>query len=275
MASHLVPKNHRPKNTKFYSVTLHPLVLSISALLGTSYTFPLPKKRQRISSLPEVSLIGLLVIATKLYHPFDEDRHPRHARSLADPAALAIDWAAWASAQEDQDARLHPEGTLPRGSEINVTEENVMRMTGEEMDQYMDFYERTFIDEERAKTKSRGLPEQLLDMFPTGRLDGSSPAQYGYKEEEEKEEASKKKTLEAVMGSLKVRPITPDGSDEPVPRIGNFYKCYRKVEDLDGHAKVFHEKVAQHLGVKLETLLLAVRQLERKLIVCKEAKARE
>lgn len=150
-----------------------------------------------------------------------------------------------------------------------------MSMTGEEMDQYMDFYERTFIDEERVKTKSRGLPEQLLDMFPTGRLDGSSPAQHSYKEREDEEEASKKKTLEAVMGSLKLRPITPHDSDEPVPRIGSSYKCYRKVEDLDGYAKVFHEKVAQLVGIKLETLLLAVRQLERKLIVCKAAKAKE
>lgn len=235
----------------------------------------MPTTRQRISSLPEVSLIGLLVLATKLYHPFDEDKIPRHARSLADPAALAIDWAAWASAQKDQDAHLHREGSLPRGSEINVTEEHVMKMTGDEMDQYMDFYGRTFIDEERVKTKSRGLPEQLLDMFPTDRLDGSLPAQYSYKEQEEKEEASKKTTLEAVLGSLKMRPITPDDSDEPVPRIGSLYKCYRKAEDLDGYASIFHEKVAQIAGIKLETLLLAVRQLERKLIVHQAAKAKE
>lgn len=150
-----------------------------------------------------------------------------------------------------------------------------MKLTGEELDQYMDFYERTFIDEERAKTKSRGLPEQLLDMFPTGRLDGSSRAEYSYEEQEEKEEDSRKKTLEAVIGSLKLRPITTDDSDEPVPRIGSFYKRYRKVEDLDGCAKVFHEKVAQIAGIKVETLLLAVGQLERKLIVYQKAKAKE
>ena len=227
----------------------------------------MPKTRQRVSSLPEISLIGFLVLATKLYHPFDGDQNPRHARSLTDPAALTIDWAAWVLVQQDQDARLHPEGSLPRGSEINVTEEDVMKMTGEELDQYMDFYERTFIDEERAKTKSRGLPEQLLDMFPTGRLDGSSPAEYSYKEQEETEEASRKKTLQTVIGSLKLRPIIADDSDESIPRIGSSYKRYRKVEDLDGCAKVFHEKVAQVAGIKVETLLLAVGQLERKLIV--------
>ncbi len=235
----------------------------------------MPKNRQRVSSLPEISLIGFLVIATKLYHPFDGDRNPRHARSLTDPAALTIDWAAWVSAQQDQDARLHPEGNLLRGSEINVTEEDVMKMTGEELDQYMDFYERTFIDEERAKTKSRGLPEQLLDMFPTGRLDGSSPAEYTYKEQEEKEETFREKTLDAVTGSLKLRAITSEDSGDPVPRIGSFYKRYRKVEDLDGCARVFHEKVAQIAGIKVETLLLAVGQLERKLIVYQKAKAKE
>ncbi len=247
----------------------------MSALLGTSFTFPLPTTRQRISSLPEVSLISLLVVATKLYHPFDEDRTPRHARSFADPAALAIDWAAWALAQENQDARLNSAGSLPRGSEIHVTEADVMKMTGEELDQYMDYYERTFIDEERARTKSRGLPEQLLETFPTGRLDGSSPLRYNYKEQERKAQASTKKTLATVMGSLKLRPVTPVKGGEPVHRIGSFYKRYRKVEDLDGYARVFHMKVAQTIGIKLETLLLAVGQLERRLIVHMEAKAKE
>lgn len=150
-----------------------------------------------------------------------------------------------------------------------------MKMTGEQLDQYMDYYERTFIDTERVETKHRGLPQQLLDMFPTGRLDGSSPVQYDHKEQEDKEQASADETSNRVIGSLKLRPITSEDDGESVPRMGSFYKRYRKIEDLEGHARGFHERVAQMMCIKLETLLVAVGQVERKLIVWQEAKMKE
>lgn len=153
-----------------------------------------------------------------------------------------------------------------------------MQMADEQLDQYMDYYERTFVDEPRSETKSRGLPQQLLDMFPTGRLDGSSPTPYNYKEQAKTETLATKKTLQTVMASLKLRPITSEQAEnaESVARIGSFYKRYRGFEELEeGPARLFHEKVAALVGIKVETLLTAVGQLERKLVVWQEKKARE
>ena len=253
---------------------LHPTTLSIADLLNVKFTFPTPDHREKASSLPEITLVSLLVIATKLYHPFNNDAHPRHARSLNDPAALAIDWSAWVTAQRAHTARLNSEGHLAQGSEIKVTEKDVMTMTGEQLDEYMDYYERTFVDETRAETKGRALPKELLDMFPTGRQDGSAPASSTYCDRSKKEEASHREKLAAVMGSLQIRPITSheDGDSETEPMIGDYYKRYRKVEDLEEHAKLFHETVAEAIGIKLETLLVAVGQLERKLIKFQEAR---
>ena len=164
------------------------------------------------------------------------------------------------------------ENHLQRGTEINVTEVDVMEMSGEQLDEYMDYYERTFIDLDRVEQK---LPKDLLDMYPTGRLDGSEPASYSYQEQFAKEQEAVRETLDAVIGSMSLRNVIPKESEEAVRRIGSFYKRYRRAEDLDGDAKVFHEKVAETVGVKLETLVLAVGQMERLLIKWREAKVKE
>ncbi len=252
------------------TVTLHPITLHLANLLSIAFVFPSPGCRQRTSSLPELQLISLLIIATKLYHPFDG--LPRHVPSLADPAALSIDWPSWVQAQKAHNASNTDENHLQRGTEINVTEVDAMKMSGEQLDEYMDYYERTFIDPDRVEQK---LPKELLDMFPTGRLDGSEPASYSYQQQFAKEQEAVEETLDAVIGSMRLRNVISKENEESVRRIGSFYKRYRRAEDLDGYAKVFHEKVAEMIGVKLETLVLAVGQMERLLIKWREAKVKE
>lgn len=148
-------------------------------------------------------------------------------------------------------------------------------MTGEQLDEYMDYYERTFIYTERVESKSRGLPKELLDMFPIGRLDGSSPAHYTCQIQAENEHVAVEQRLKTVMGGMKLRPVASEDSEEPVRRIGSFYKRFRRVEDLEGYAKVLYEKVAEGVGVKVETLVLAVGQNERRLIMWREARVKE
>ena len=145
-------------------------------------------------------------------------------------------------------------------------------MSGEQLDEYMDYYERTFIDPDRIEQK---LPKELLDMFLTGRLDDSELAAYSYQEQFAKEQEAVEEKLDAVIGSMRLRRVISKESEGSVRRIGSLYKRYRRVEDLDGYAKVFHEKVADMVGVKLETLVLAVGQMERLLIKWREAKVKE
>ena len=260
------------------AVALHSQTLRISQLLSLTFDFPLPGSRQQTCSLPEVQLLCLLIIAVKLYHPFDSSI--RHVRSLADPAALTIDWDSWVDGQSSR--KMHATGGthLERGSEIHVTENDVMNMAGEQLDEYMDWYERTFVDESRAEEKSRGLPKQLLDMFPTGRIDGSDPTPYSHDRMAVEEEEAIDKKLNTMMSKLRLRDIISDDAEgsmeisEDSTRIGSFYKRFRKVEDLTPHARAFHEAVAQAIGVRMETLILAVGQVERKLVKWKEAKVK-
>lgn len=260
------------------AVALHSQTLQISQLLSSTFEFPLPGSRQQTSSLPEIQLVSILVIAVKLYHPFDSSI--RHVRSLADPAALTIDWKSWVDVQSSFKKHATGGTHLERGTEISVTEKDVMNMTGEQLDEYMDWYERTFVDESRAEEKSRGLPKQLLDMFPIGRIDGSDPTPYSHDRMAVQEEEAVDKKLNTVMCKLRLRNVISDdpegsmGISEDSTLIGSFYKRYRKVEDLTPHAKVFHEVVAQAIGIGLETLILAVGQMERRLVKWKDAKVK-
>ena len=225
-----------------------------------------------------MQLICLLIIAVKLYHPFDG--LTRHVRSLADSAALKVDWTTWVDAQSSHNGHDTGEPHLERGSEINVTEKAVFDMTDKQLDEYMDWYESTFVDETRMEEKSRGIPKQLLDMFPTGRTDGSSPTPYNYDQIADERQGTIEKRLNVVMGNLRLRSVISDesedldGGHEDSNRIGSFYKRYRKVEDLTPHARAFHEAVAEAVGVRLDTLILAVGQVERKLVKWREAKVR-
>ncbi|KAL9103995.1 MAG: hypothetical protein Q9163_001015 [Psora crenata] len=253
----------------------HRAVCDVAALLSVDFAFPLVGGQQRVSRLPEVFLISLIVIVVKLYHPFDTI--DRFADSASDLAALTVDWASWLQAREQHELRLKDGGHLPRGTEINVTEQDVMKMTGEQLDDYLDWYERTWVDDERAEHKARGLPKQLLDMFPTGRQgDGSSCRAYDYRNEAEKQRKSCDQLILQCTSELHQRNILTDGQEDEgsVNRVGSFYKRYRSVDELTMHARGFHEAAASAVGIKLTTLLVAVRQVERRLIVWRERQLR-
>ena len=235
----------------------------IAELVGIEFSFPGLKGRQRISYLPEVALLCLIVIAVKLYHPFDP--HPRFAVSSEDPASLAMDWEAWFKARQDHGTRLTKEGRLPRGSEINMTEDDVPAMTGEQMDDYLDWFERTWVDDTRAEHKPRGVPNDLLTMFPTGRADGSDPEPYRYGEERDKEEDSKDRRIRETMSQLAVRRILPEKEADSKP-VGAMYKRYRSEEELTEHARAFHEEVAEVAAIELKSLLSAILQVENKIL---------
>ncbi|KAL8753431.1 MAG: hypothetical protein Q9199_005050 [Rusavskia elegans] len=244
-----------------------PAVRRIAKLLDIDFAFPKARPRQRMSSMPEVALVALVVIAVKLYYPFDAiDRHPS---SATDPGVLVLDWDQWCKAQKEYDSRETAGGQLGRGNEIRVEEKDIFNLSNDQMDEYLDWFEKTWVDEERARNHPRGYPEQLLNMFPTGRQDAGPTRSTAQAEYQANDEALEQK-LKTVQGQLKVRKIISDRDARtgrlPVNRIGSYYKRYRKVEELSATARSFHETAAGLVAMKLSSLLVAVMQVEQKLI---------
>lgn len=139
------------------------------------------------------------------------------------------------------------------------------KLTTSQLDEYLDWAESTLIDPEPHR--KGGLPKQLLDMFPTSRLDGSSAKELSFEEEIRTDQVSSELMLESCMKGLKLRSICPEDGEgeEGRRRLGSFYKRYHKAEDLTPSARKFYEAVASLLNVTVNTLLGAVLQVERKL----------
>ena len=212
--------------------------------------------------------MALLVIVVKLYHPFDNV--VRYATSLTEPGAMTIDWDAWCKHQKEFDDRITSGGAIGRGNEMKVVEREVLSMTGDQMDEYLDWFERTWVKEENEEPKKGGLPTQLLDMFPTGRLDGSSAPVIDLEGLADTDRELLDSKVKAVQDSLKFRGVVSrekEGKSKvPVERIGSFYKRYRKEEDLPPQAKTFYEAAANLIGISFSTLFIAVLQTEQKIL---------
>lgn len=92
--------------------------------------------------------MSLVVIATKLFYPFDDTK--RYPNSLNDPAAQVMDWQAWAELQKEFDARGKRGARIGKGFDIEVNEEDVLQMTPIQLDDYMDWYSKMWIDSNKG-----------------------------------------------------------------------------------------------------------------------------
>lgn len=116
------------------------------------------KRKFQHINLPEVQLISLLIIAVKLFYPFDDSlgegegeggvnvdaNVKRYPYSWRDPAAQIMDWKAWMGFQKE----FSDEGGgglgngKAKGKEIGVRAGDVFGMDGRQIDEYLDWYER-------------------------------------------------------------------------------------------------------------------------------------
>lgn len=212
--------------------------------------------------------MGLLVVAVKLYHPFDSSS--RYARSYVDPAILVINWDLWCDLQSKYDARLASNEIIGRGNEMFVKEQDIMKMSDEQLDDYLDWYEKTWHSDVTREPEKGGLPKELLDLFPPGRPDGSSSVETNVEKTSlQAEQISLDQKLRDVRASLERRDVVSEDQQTkttaPVRRVGNFYKRYRKINDLPPQARKFYEAAAALLSVSLSTMLMVVLQIESKL----------
>ena len=221
--------------------------------------------------------MAVLVIVVRLRHPFDNV--VRYAATLADPGVMTIDWDAWCKHQKEFDDRITSEGKIGRGNEMKVVERDVLSMTGDQMDEYLDWFERTWVKDEDQESKKGGFPTGLLDMFPTGRLDGSSAPVIDLQDLANTDREILDDKLKAMQGSLKFRGVVSkekEGKSKVrVERIGSSYKRYRKAEDLPPQAKTFYETAAKLIGISFSTLFTAVQQLEHKVLKYRRKQLKE
>lgn len=215
--------------------------------------------------LPDISLVTILVISVKMLYPFDH--HDQHGRGTA------IDWQRWKDARTAHLHRLTASNRLERGTAIRVTEKEVPHLTEEQIDDYLDWFERTWIDPERLQQIAGGKKDNVLGLFPlssTGDLSLSSNA-FGprMKQEQQSIDSMMRQVVSSMSGTVPRAPAT----SEDTPEAG--YVQYRRQENLSPRARAFHEGVAQIAATRLDTLLVAIFQMEQRLVAWRRTQARD
>jgi RNA polymerase I-specific transcription initiation factor RRN7 len=137
-------------------VEIYASVQNLQKVVDFTYRFPIAsRKRDKHLALPEAQMIALVIVAAKLLFPFDElNRYPTSAQ---DPATQVIDWGHWAHVQKQFEERTAETG---KGKEILVTEMDVFDMTNDQLDEYMDWYENSWLDSRGTETRP-GLYSQF------------------------------------------------------------------------------------------------------------------
>lgn len=229
-------------------------------------------RRRQSSAFPEMQLMSLLVIAVKLLYPFD--RMQRHPRSIQEPGAQVMDWMSWEK-QRQYSARPSPEAGLPRGSEIDVQDIDVFKMSQREMDSYMDWYQKTWVKEDRPGSDDSANKE-LLNMFPVTSL--NPPVDEApLRREQELETAATKKAQNTTRSMQLQEALTDEelaGQQATVNRPGEGYRSYRSEEELPERAKGFFIAAAETACTSVKKLISAVLQSEARIATWKRARRR-
>ncbi|KAF4637295.1 hypothetical protein G7Y89_g796 [Cudoniella acicularis] len=229
-------------------IEIYPAVQRISKILDLDLSYPVPYQRtSKILLYPEVLIMCMIVIAVKLSHPFDDIC--RSPENDSDPTNLKIDWVKWRQVMIERPSRR-----LERGEEIEVTDADVLGMSGGQMDDYLDWYQRTWTDDREPKMAEKGL-----SFFPLPEL---RPRAVESSDQEQTVDLLKKVQQDLVLQ----RPISIEDDDtEDVKRPGELYKRYRVVDDLPENAKVFYDRAARNAGISLKMLVWGVFKLEVRL----------
>ena len=275
---------------------MYPATKTLAGLLEYTFTFSAHEKRQvSATSHPEAQLISLLVVATKLLFPFDSDVVKRYPQRLTEPAAQRLNWTQWLlerSRTDDQETwspwtepqNKHRESrAISRGKEIGITDKDVFNMSESQLDQYMDWYQRTWVKSEVEVEDSPN--KELLGMFPLPNISADAETSEQGDTEHARTEEATLSGIQATLANLKIcRAISNDEAETleaDVVRPGQEYRlCRWIIEDSeDGRVseveQKFFEEAAKISGMGLKSLLLAVKQTERRLSKWLDGKRRD
>lgn len=131
---------------------IYPIVRRLQQLFKFRFKFSSKKKwTLKAENYPEAQLLGLIVVATKLIFPFSNAKG--FPSVPTEPAAQLIDWNLWRAAQKEFESLDKVPGRLPKGQEINVNEGNVFHMTEGQLDDYLDWYQDTWLDQKKGELR--------------------------------------------------------------------------------------------------------------------------
>jgi RNA polymerase I-specific transcription initiation factor RRN7 len=230
----------------------------LAGLLGYDFSMhQINNRRFSVRCLPEAQLIGCLVVCVKLFYPFDNKK--RHPKLPSEPSAVALDWSEWAiQVKAVKDRQRGGRDRLTGEQLANLQEEDILSMHPDQLDQYLDFYDLTFIDDaEIHRTRQNDdFRNAMYYMFPTDGEPGSDLPESVPSEDE-------LETVQSVHSNMTTRTAVHDaGAGKYILRPGQMYQRYKDEQTMPKEAKLFYEEAAGLAGLSMEMLIMAVSATE-------------
>ena len=234
-------------------------VTNLIELLSYKFAMNSPEHiNKRITDNPDVALICLTVIAAKTWYGFDKvKRHPRDAEDIS---ATLPDWDTWKAHLEDL-GKDEKSPKRPKHWELNLDERELYDMSNEDLDLYMDWYERTYYSAEGGTGKGKA-PRQILRFFED---ENYSTMVINDQDEENSQEISKEfqRLCNLNTNNLTHIDVIPD-DDQNVLRSGHEYIMFNpdRHQDLPPKMKVFLKAAAVCIGLPFKLFLKELYHME-------------
>ncbi|KAF8439226.1 hypothetical protein BGX38DRAFT_1134601 [Terfezia claveryi] len=258
-------------------------VKRLLTLYPLTFQYPsTPTLKTLISAYPEAKLMSLVLLSTKLLWGMDDTK--RIAREKTEPAAVTPDIKNW--------ERFVTENKFLGDSIFDWTDGDVFGLSGEELDRYMDWYERTWLvkgkggrKKQRKPSKSANLilhnnktkrilisstADHLLGLFPTSNSnksthDNAAPRNPAYNGSTPltatPATGTQKSNITKLNSSVSLNSTSrdlPPGSLRP----GGGYPLWRPDTILPTQTNILLEAASAAVCLSREDMVVALRQVE-------------
>ncbi|KAL6881640.1 hypothetical protein HDV57DRAFT_496918 [Trichoderma longibrachiatum] len=248
--------NHVPELVQFAKELALPIDSIIVArklvsVLGYQFHFPTERSSNPRLDYPEIRLMALLVVATKLYFPFPENSSISHLQNASSLELPKLDWARWRQGRSNLPTQHEKETT--KFDFDKVTPSQVVSMADDELDAYF-AHVSSLIDSTNDNP--------ITKFFPIEELPASTV---------QIQDVSAKGLDDAVKNLLSQtldynEPDAAEGAEFtplPMPR----YEAFRKVEHLSETARELYTAAGLVVETSLETMTDAIYRVERAMVL--------
>ena len=275
----LPPLNWRPLLLSWIETLALPLqtyamVKQLNTICEFDFAYPDTSEstpRRNALTYPELQLMALLVISVKLLFPFNAATVKRYPSSSSGAGVIRIDWDVWIQAKQAFEASVltNADEPLQAGTQMQLTDRDVLNMSDADMDGYMDWYQDMWMS---SRAEGEGVQKEIFGLFPTRQLPEQDNVGTAKRRGERVQELRQER-LQKVLGGLKARNVITEeklaelelekeGISEGLLRPGMRFEVFRRKEDLQGAAKEFHEEGAKVACVDVGGLLRAITRTE-------------
>ncbi|PNP47230.1 hypothetical protein TGAMA5MH_01045 [Trichoderma gamsii] len=248
--------NHVPELIQFAKELALPIdsiimARKLASILGYQFQFPIERLSNTRLDYPEIRLIALLIVATKLSFPFSEDTSISQPANFDSVEMPKLDWERWR--QGKHGLPTQQETKTGRYDFNKVTPSQIVSMDDEELDAYF-AHVSSLIDVTSDNPITKFFP---VEDLPTSinQVDDISTM--------ELDDAVKNLLSQTIKYDSFSSIETAKSTTMPISR----YEAFRNVDHLNQTAFDLYKAAGTVVGASLETMTDAIYRVERAMVV--------